>query len=173
MKKVEARRYGQKQRSLISKEDQKRRSNKIKEQVISRMKPNQCIGCYVSINDEVDTKQIIDYCFRKQIKICVPKVVGKTLEFFIIHDWNDLKEGCFHVLEPHTNEKIEVEEIDMMLVPLSAFDLNFNRCGYGKGYYDSILKRCSLKIGLAFLEQEVDEIETEPFDIKLDDVIVG
>ncbi len=173
MNKVEARKYGQKQRALISKENQKQRSNKIKEQVVSRIKPNQCVGCYVSINDEVDTKKIIDYCFRNQIKICVPKVVGRTLEFFVIHDWNDLTEGSFHVLEPNTNEKIRIEEIDMMLVPLSAYDSNYNRCGYGKGYYDSILKRCSLKIGLAFLEQEVDEIEAEPFDISLDDVIVG
>ncbi len=173
MNKVEARKYGQKQRALILKEDQILRSHQITNQVNSLIKPNQCIGCYVSINDEVDTKEIIDYCFRNQIKIFVPKVVRNTLEFFIIHDWNDLEEGSFHVLEPKTNEKIEIKDIDIMFVPLSAFDSNFNRCGYGKGYYDSILKQCSLKIGLAFKEQKVDEIDAETFDISLDDVIVG
>ncbi len=173
MNKIDARKYGQKQRALISKEDRKQRSYEIEKKVISLIQLNQCIGCYVSINNEVETKGILNACFLHQVKICVPKVVGKTLEFYEIHDWSDLTEGAFHVLEPNTNKKIEIEEIDLMIVPLSAFDSQYHRCGYGKGYYDSILDRCSKKIGIAYLEQEVNEIEVEPFDISLDDVIVG
>lgn len=129
------------------------------------------IGCYVSIKEEVDTREIMEYCWRKKKRLCVPKTVGNTLEFYNIHSFSDLEEGNFHVLEPITDEITEIEEIDLLIVPLSAFDHFNNRCGYGKGFYDSILKKCKKSIGIAYKEQQVDRIETEAWDVKVDDVI--
>lgn len=61
--------------------------------------------------------------------------------------------------------------MDLVLVPVCAFDRKGNRCGYGKGYYDTVLKDATFKIGLAFQEQEVDQIESESHDVPLDIVI--
>ena len=58
-----------------------------------------------------------------------------------------------------------------MFVPLSSFDPDHNRTGYGAGYYDSVLGKCPLKIGLAYREQMVEKIDTDPWDVLLDDVI--
>ncbi len=173
MNKKDARRYGLKQRHDLSLEIRKEKSKSIFQQLLPYLNKYNCIGSYVSIRDEVDTKDILDWCFEHHKKICVPKVVGRTLVFYEIHDWCDLEEGSFHVLEPKTSELVEVSDIELMLVPLSAFDKEHNRCGYGKGYYDSVLNECSKKIGLAFKEQEVDEITCEEFDVPLDDILIG
>lgn len=173
MKKQDARIYGLKQRSLIPLEERKQRSKEIFLKILPLLEKYSCIGCYVSIKDEVDTSFILNWCFENHKKLCVPKVVGNTLTFHMIESWSDLEEGSFHVLEPKSNESISVKNIDMMFVPLSAFDKYHNRCGYGKGYYDSILNDCSYKVGLAFSEQQVEQIECEPFDIPLDEIING
>ena len=65
---------------------------------------------------------------------------------------------------------------DVLLVPLVAYDKNFNRVGYGGGFYDRYIKRTKkikniLTIGLAFSFQEVKKIETNKFDIKLDFIV--
>jgi 5-formyltetrahydrofolate cyclo-ligase len=62
-------------------------------------------------------------------------------------------------------------------VPLLAFDRSGGRLGYGKGYYDRTLAklrsapRPPVAIGLAFAEQEVEEVPTGPDDVALDAVI--
>ena len=63
-----------------------------------------------------------------------------------------------------------VNEIDLVLVPLLAFDKNGYRVGYGKGYYDKFLSNCRpdvIKIGLSFFDA-VDEIEDiDDYDLPL------
>ena len=65
---------------------------------------------------------------------------------------------------------------DVILVPLVAFDKNFNRIGYGGGYYDRYIKRVKknkkiITIGLAYSFQKVKEISTNEHDVRLDFVI--
>lgn len=171
MNKHEARKLGQQNRKQLAIEERKNKSHLIFEDVKQYLDKSNVVGCYVSMNEEVDTKEIIQYCFNNNISICVPKTVGNTLEFHMIHSFNELKEGNFHVLEPINNEIVYIHTIDCMIVPLSAYDSNNNRCGYGKGFYDSILKECKLSIGLAFQEQEIDNIEVEQHDVRLDMII--
>lgn len=130
------------------------------------------IACYVSLPLEVDTLSIIQELLKSK-RIVVPKVNGDMMDFYEIYSLNDLKEGHFHVLEPTTNFLIQPQEIDCMLVPLVAFDENLYRVGYGKGYYDKYFALCSDydKIGLAFEFQKVTDIQTNEFDIPLDEVI--
>ena len=74
-------------------------------------------------------------------------------------------------MEPTLTVHIPVDKIDMMIVPLSSYDSENHRTGYGKGYYDSILMDCRNRIGVAFQEQEVDHIDVESHDITLDEII--
>jgi 5-formyltetrahydrofolate cyclo-ligase len=67
--------------------------------------------------------------------------------------------------------EVPVSKIDVVFVPLLAFDKNGNRVGYGKGFYDNFLAKCRedvIKIGLSFFEPE--EIIDDVFktDIRLD-----
>ena len=84
---------------------------------------------------------------------------------------DDLEEGHFHVREPKTDIIVGPEETDVMIVPLSAFDEQGHRTGYGRGYYDTILRRCRHTVGAAYSGQKTDEIETDPWDVDLDEVV--
>lgn len=171
MQKVDARKLGQQNRKQLSLIERTNKSHVIFEKIKNELKDCKLVGCYVSMKEEVDTKEILQYCFEHSIPVSVPKTVGNTLEFFIIHSFDDLQEGSFHVLEPRTDLRVALADINLMIVPVSAYDSHHNRCGYGKGFYDSILKKCERKIGIAFSTQEVDFIEKDPWDIPLDQVI--
>ncbi|MCD7840453.1 MAG: 5-formyltetrahydrofolate cyclo-ligase, partial [Erysipelotrichaceae bacterium] len=60
------------------------------------------IACYVSLTDEVDTHELINELLKTH-QVCVPKVHGNTMDFYEIRSFNDLTEGCFHVLVPTTD----------------------------------------------------------------------
>ncbi len=76
----------------------------------------------------------------------------------------------FNIYEPEDGSRMEADEIDMVLVPLLAFDKKGYRVGYGKGFYDKFLATCRkgcIKIGFSYFEP-VDEItDTADFDVPL------
>ena len=81
----------------------------------------------------------------------------------------------FGFLEPEINGKKIIP--DLILVPIVAFDKFKNRLGYGKGYYDRILRKYVLKnpkiitIGLAFSFQKYKKIPISKFDVKLNYIL--
>ena len=168
-----ARAKGLQARALLSLKERSKKSHTACQEVISRIHAGMIIGCYVSVKDELDTSEILEFCFANNISVCVPKVVENTLQFYKIKSNDDLVPAPFGLLEPNVTEMIPVQKIDMMIVPLSSYDSKNHRTGYGKGYYDSVLGNCINKIGIAFQEQEVDQIDVEPYDVTLDEIIVA
>lgn len=71
---------------------------------------------------------------------------------------------------PERSELLEPEEIDLVLVPCTAFDADCYRVGMGKGYYDRYLPRCknAVKIGIAFEAQRVNRAAVDEHDQRLD-----
>jgi 5-formyltetrahydrofolate cyclo-ligase len=72
---------------------------------------------------------------------------------------------------PQTCQKVPIIDIDLVIIPLLAFDASGNRVGYGKGFYDRFLQDCrpdTLKIGVCLDEpvQRIDDVEVH--DIPLD-----
>ena len=166
-----ARAKGLQARALLSLKERSEKSHTVCQEVISRIHAGMILGCYVSVKDELDTSEILEFCFANNISVCVPKVVENTLQFYKIKSNDDLVPAPFGLLEPNVTEMIPVQKIDMMIVPLSSYDSKNHRTGYGKGYYDSVLGNCINKIGIAFQEQEVDQIDVEPHDVTLDEII--
>ena len=166
-----ARAKGLQARALLSLKERSKKSHAVCQEVISRIHAGMIVGCYVSVKDELDTSEILEYCFANNITVCVPKVVENTLQFYQIKSNHDLVPAPFGLLEPNVTEMILVQRIDMMIVPLSSYDSKNHRTGYGKGYYDSVLLNCRNRIGVAFQEQEVDQIDVESHDITLDEII--
>ncbi|MDR2937838.1 MAG: 5-formyltetrahydrofolate cyclo-ligase [Prevotellaceae bacterium] len=84
-----------------------------------------------------------------------------------------LRPGAFGILEPEAALD-EMPLLDLAIIPGLAFDRNNNRMGRGKGYYDKFLKVENLvKVGVCFGCQLLDEVPHEPFDVKMDYVIVN
>jgi 5-formyltetrahydrofolate cyclo-ligase len=126
---------------------------------------------------EPDTWLIIDRLTKgfSNIRISIPKVEHENrLINYYFENKDQLKENTWGILEPQFGEVTPSEEIDLVVVPLLAFDLNGHRVGYGKGFYDRFLKECRAdckKIGLSFLDS-VDPISDAGIhDVKLDLVI--
>lgn len=173
MNKTMARKTGIQARKTLSFQKRKKKSDSILSQLIPFLEKAETVGCYVSIYEEVDTTEILFWCLLHEKILCVPKVEGNTLVFYRICKTSDLQKGKYGIPEPVHGNRIPLSSIDLMLVPVVAFDENGNRCGYGKGYYDSVLKYCRKKIGLAFSEQKIDCIEKEEQDVSLDRIITA
>lgn len=62
------------------------------------------------------------------------------------------------------------EQIDLVLVPCTAFDARCRRVGMGKGYYDRYLPRCTnaVALGIAFEAQRVEQAAVDAHDCPLD-----
>jgi 5-formyltetrahydrofolate cyclo-ligase len=123
---------------------------------------------------EPDTAKIIRYLQFKNpsLKIVIPKIdihSGKMVHYHF-DEGVEMIQNAYGIDEPKEGTQISEEEIDVILMPLLAFDKRGYRVGFGKGYYDRFLPHCRpnvIKIGLSFFEP-VDEIkDISGFDIPL------
>ncbi len=122
---------------------------------------------------EIDTEFILQILAGKDKEIVVSKSDFATLGMthYLLTDNTKFKKNEYNIPEPVDGLEVPVTKIDVVFVPLLAFDLNGNRVGYGKGFYDNFLSNCkpeTIKIGLSFFEAE-DKIEDiSDNDIQLD-----
>ncbi len=124
---------------------------------------------YKSFKNEVKTDKIIDFLLENDKIVAYPITLGDDMVAGVPTS-NEYKKSSLGVLEPIDYTIIETP--DVVFVPLVACDVNKNRIGLGKGYYDRYL-RCkgSLKIGICYDFQVVDNITPNPYDIPLDIIV--
>ncbi len=127
---------------------------------------------YSSLPDELDTKQITDYCIRKGKNIYLPRVEGNDITILKAND-STLAIGAYNILEPiGTDTLCDNSIIDVAVIPGMAFDKKGNRLGRGKGYYDRFLSNFDgIKIGIGYDFQLLDSIPAEQHDKKMDWVV--
>jgi 5-formyltetrahydrofolate cyclo-ligase len=135
------------------------------------------IFIYYPFRKEIDTREIIKDALNKNKGVALPKVSGNEIKFFFIKDIEkDLSQGCFGILEPDPSicREADFKDADLVIVPGLSFDLNFNRLGYGGGFYDKLLSKMNgkvKKIALAFDLQMLDNIPSCSYDQKIDIII--
>lgn len=164
-------------RNAISQERWKSNSNRIIGNLykLNEFQSLSVIHTFVSMNErkEVNTHDLIKSLLDEHIEVVVPITDFETgkLNHSLLKSFEDLKKNKWGVLEP-TVSNTKKRKIDLILVPLLAADKNFNRLGYGKGFYDRFLaSEQALKVGLLFDDFIIDEIPVEDFDEKLDILI--
>ena len=100
---------------------------------------------------------------------------NKTLLFLPATSPTDFSENKFGILEPHVSRTLAVtpSQLDIMLIPLVAFDEHGTRIGMGGGFYDRALMnvRTPLLVGVAYEFQRQAYIEPDPWDVPLNVVI--
>lgn len=165
-------------RDSISEELKKTKDSKIRDTLfeLPEFKSSRVVLLYASFKSEADTFELIKYCLSNGKSVVLPKV-DKTAGGLLLYEIKDLKElvrGHFGVPEPSVTEerRRDISEIDIVIVPGVAFDEQCNRLGYGKGFYDKLLfgKKCRT-IALAYEEQIVESIPSEPHDVKIGRII--
>jgi len=137
---------------------------------------------YVDAGSEVRTRHTLPVALGHGKRVVVPWCVVETnqLELFHLEDMSELVEGAYKILEPKEElrrlptRQVRPEELDLVVVPGTAFDPRGGRMGQGKGYYDRLLAGArpdAPLVGLAFECQVFDEIPVAPHDVYMDLVI--
>ncbi len=133
------------------------------------------IHTYVSSKkNEVDTIEIINYLLSAGKRVVVPVVDRdkKVLRHSELKNISELKESTFGILEPEQIREVNLNEIELVLVPAIAVDRFGNRVGFGGGYYDKFLSQVDCpKVALVYDFQVVDKIEASPNDVAVDFVV--
>ena len=122
---------------------------------------------------EVNTEYILQVLAGKDKNIVLSKSDFSTREMthFLLTDNTTIKKNEYDIPEPIDGLEVPVSKIDVVFVPLLAFDEKGNRVGYGKGFYDKFLAECKpeiLKIGVSFFESEKVISDVLNTDIQLD-----
>ncbi len=126
-----------------------------------------CIGAYLSLPAEVQSREIIEACWENGVDVCVPYYLAAERFYGMskLHPGAPVRTQRWNVSEPENPEPVDPAMLDLILVPAMAFDGHGNRLGHGGGHYDRLLAQVKgYRLGLAFHEQLADELPREPHD---------
>lgn len=145
-------------------------------QIIDKRKPH-IVAAFMPMGDEisVDIEQLKEHC-----RIVIPRITLDSnnqaeMEFF---DYNpaDIHSGAYGINEPQSNNAMNAEDIDMMILPGVAFTRQGERLGRGKGFYDRYTSRKGFHaycIGVCFSHQVLESLPTEAHDRTVDEIVIA
>ena len=123
--------------------------------------------------NEVETEFVLQILAGYDKEIVVAKSNFETLKMtnYLLTDNTKFQKNEYNIYEPVDGIEVPNAKIDVVFVPLLAYDKIGNRVGYGKGFYDKFLSKCNedvIKIGLSFFEPEETIDGVFESDIRLD-----
>ena len=150
---------------------------------ISAFQEAKSIAMYLANDGEIDPVEVMKWCWKNDRRPYVPIIIpekGTTLLFAELHEDTKFVENRFGIKEPITSPQmlVEASALDLVLMPLVAFDSHGSRVGMGGGYYDTTFEFISSRsaskpdlIGIAHEIQKVEVINAESWDIPLSQVV--
>ena len=136
---------------------------------------------YIDVRSEVRTRHDLEFALKSGKTIVVPWCnTDGELELFRLDAMDELEIGMYKILEPRAElrdlpeKQVNVETLDLIMVPGVGFDRRGARTGHGKGYYDKLLQHARSNtplIALAFECQIFEEIPVADHDIFMDKLI--
>jgi 5-formyltetrahydrofolate cyclo-ligase len=166
------------QKALIRKELRKEReripplrreqaSIHLLKKLIQHLEPYTVILSFVSFGSEIET-HLFNHYLAHAGKLHLPKMEKNGHLSFYQTCLGTLIPNSNGILEPDPafSIPVELDTIEVILVPGLGFDQKFRRIGYGKGYYDRFLQANPhiLSLGIGFLEQLIDKLPCEKND---------
>ena len=125
---------------------------------------------YNSLPDEIRTNLLLE-TWGERKNLFLPRVNGGDLDI-LAYSKDAMQKGAFDIYEPTGESLHDVREMDLIVVPGVAFDLNGNRLGRGKGYYDKLLCKATCpKLGYIYDLQLLDEIPAEGHDVPMNLIV--
>jgi 5-formyltetrahydrofolate cyclo-ligase len=126
-------------------------------------------------HNEINSFLMVDYLhFRNpNLRICYPKTNLKdtSMQAIVCSADSIFEANEYNIPEPLDTEVADPTVLDLIIIPMLAFDRNGNRVGYGKGFFDRYLKSCRndcIKLGFSYFDP-VDSIDdANEFDVPLD-----
>ncbi|XP_059570583.1 5-formyltetrahydrofolate cyclo-ligase isoform X1 [Alligator mississippiensis] len=173
----------------LSEVEKRRQSRLLGRQVIGhpKYKESQRIAVFLSMQDEIQTEDIIKDIFKQGKECFIPQYKPQSnhmdmLKLVSVEEISSLPVTSWNILQPSDDdireEALSRGGLDLILMPGLGFDKNGNRLGRGKGYYDTYLERCMkhprgkpYTIALAFKEQICESVPVSENDIQIDEVL--
>lgn len=176
-------------RNNMSLIEQQHFSSQIVENIISSKQFKKCrnFAFFLPNDNEPDLSALLAYAWSMG-KNCYLPTLGRRFEsklnFQLYYPDSPMVLNCYGIPEPRFNPATRVTkswQLDLILMPLVAFDANGHRIGMGGGYYDKTLhyrryRQIWLKpplMGVAYAEQQVSEIKAEKWDISMDYIVTN
>ena len=134
------------------------------------------VHIYVNMHREVETNSIIRQCWHTGKTVVVPYLVPQSsdLGYSILSEFDQLFTGTFNLREPFpkTRVPVDLESIDLVIVPGVAFDRKGGRLGHGRGYYDRFLSGfVAFFLGICFSFQVIRELPQSSHDIPMHEIL--
>jgi 5-formyltetrahydrofolate cyclo-ligase len=135
---------------------------------------------YVDFRDEVRTRPDLVEAMAKGKRVVVPYCSAGELELFHLERMEELDAGMLGILEPREElrrvdaKRVDVSQLDLIIVPGVAFDPRGGRTGHGKGYYDKLLASArpdTALFAVAFECQLFPEVPMAEHDVFMDMVV--
>lgn len=135
---------------------------------------------YVAVGGELPLSEVTSLCQERAQRYCLPVLTDASnlLRFAPSSPSTPMAPNRFAILEPvvEQSELLDGSDLELVLVPMVAFDRRGNRLGSGGGFYDrtfDFLRAARrpgkpLLIGIGYAFQELDHIEPEPWDVQVD-----
>lgn len=180
MTKQELRKLYSKKRLNLSDSDYVRFSRMISDRFFTRNDLNtiSTLNTFLPIvkNKEPDTWLMVKRLKQEfpHIRISIPRVSEEALSCYYYEGPDQLKISSWGIPEPVRGSMVDPIQIDIVIVPLLAFDEKGHRVGYGKGYYDKFMRSCRpdcTKVGLSFFPPVTEIKDIFEADLPLDEVI--
>lgn len=143
-------------------------------------KNSQHIACYLGFRNELSAEHIIQAIWQAKKHCYLPILSEEKILHFARYEKDDaLTPNRFSILEPvNTARRISPNLLELVILPLVAFDKKGHRVGTGGGYYDRTFAFLHQKpakkpilVGLAYSIQEAEKLPADPWDIQLDYVL--
>ncbi|WLR49791.1 5-formyltetrahydrofolate cyclo-ligase [Bacillus tianshenii] len=136
------------------------------------------IGITVPMPSEVNTWSIIEHAWKAGKGVAVPKCIPseRKMNFHLFTSSSQLEEAYAGLYEPisHETERVDKNDIDLLVVPGLCFDERGYRLGFGGGYYDRFLEGYQNRTAaLAFEIQVLTYIPTEQYDLAVETLITN
>ena len=142
------------------------------------------IGCYAANENEVDLSTVVALADQSKKKMYFPvlhQLNNRFFSFYLADAKTPFSENTLGIFEPEISAKtkIETEKLDLILVPLVAFDAQCHRLGRGVGYYDRSLsfalhkssQQKPILVGVAYEFQKISAITPESWDVLMDSIM--
>ena len=135
------------------------------------------IAIFLPNDGEIETTDTINFLLSQGYIVYLPKLAGEKLKFVKMGKF--FRKNRFGIEEPIFSPLLGAHRMDVILMPLVGFDKHKNRLGMGGGFYDKTLSfhnklkkfRVPKLFGLAFDSQEVDRLNSQPWDVKVDGIV--
>ena len=129
---------------------------------------------YVDIRDEVRTRHLLATALEQRKRLVVPYCVADELRLFLVDELDELVPDTLGIPEPKgelrglEKRRVEIGQVDLIVVPGVAFDAAGGRIGHGGGYFDRLLclaQADTTFVAPAFECQIFPDVPMQPHDV--------